>query len=247
MLLTIWGRDGSGKSTLTDHLGHLLSRDSLAAVIDSDLTQPTLPIRLSGINFRREKSLGRAIAGTGTSEAKTYLHQHPDCDGLFFAGLMTDDDYLSYEIGLEAEQAAAQFIRNCQDTVDHVILDCSGQRTDPFVPIGLQFADQILIVLTPDLQGICWWKSVEPLLKQLNVIDKVKLILSPVQKHHQVDWIESGIGCQINYELPYSPELNQLRCSASPSTHLNSFGGRKWLKATEQIFQKLIEPRSDAS
>jgi CO dehydrogenase nickel-insertion accessory protein CooC1 len=247
MLIMIWGRDGSGKSMLADHLGNMLSRDSLAAVIDSDLTQPTLPVRLSGLNFRREKSLGRAIAGTGTSEAKSYLHQHPDCPGLFFAGLLNDDDYLSYEIGLEAEPAAAMFIRHCQDTVDQVILDCSGQRTDPFVPIGLQSADQILIVLTPDLQGICWWKSVEPLLKQLNIIDKIKLILSPVQKHHQVDWIELGIGREIPYSLPYTPELNEFRCSALPSTRLNTRGGRKWLKAADRIFQQLIELRSDAS
>lgn len=247
MLVMIWGRDGSGKSTLADHLGSVLSRDSLVAVIDSDLTQPTLPIRLSGMNFRRERSLGRAIAGTGTSEAKTYLHQHPDCHGLFFAGLLHEDDYLSYEIGLEAEQAAAQFIRQCQDTVDHVILDCSGQRTDPFVPIGLQAADQILIILTPDLQGICWWKSVAPLLKQLNVTDKIKMILSPVQKHHQVDWIESGVGSEVHYSLAYTPELNEIRCSALPSTQLNTHGGRKWLKAADQIFQQLFEPRSDAS
>jgi len=247
MLIMIWGRDGSGKSTLADHLGNVLSRDSLAAVIDSDLTQPTLPVRLSGMNFRRERSLGRAIAGTGTSEVKTYLHQHPDCPGLFFAGLLNDDDYLSYEIGLEAEQAATQFIRHSQDTVDYVILDCSGQRTDPFVPIGLQSADQILIVLTPDLQGICWWKSVAPLLKQLNVTDKIKLILSPVQKHHQVDWIESGVGSEVHHSLAYTPELNELRCSALPSTHLNTRGGRKWLKAADQIVQQLFEPRSDAS
>jgi CO dehydrogenase nickel-insertion accessory protein CooC1 len=247
MLIMIWGRDGSGKSTLADHLGNLLSRDSLVAVIDSDLTQPTLPVRLAGMNFRRERSLGRAIAGTGTSEAKNYLHQHPECPGLFFTGLLNEDDYLSYEIGFEAEQAASRFIRHCQDTVDHVILDCSGQRTDPFVPIGLQSADQILIVLTPDLQGICWWKSVEPLLKHLNVIDKVKLILSPVQKHHQVDWIESGIGSEIHNSLPYTPELNQLRCSALLSTRLNTRGGRKWLKAADQIIQQLIELRSDAS
>lgn len=247
MLIMIWGRDGSGKSTLADHLGSVLSHDSLVAVIDSDLTQPTLPVRLSGMNFRRERSLGRAIAGTGTSEAKTYLHQHPDCHGLFFAGLLNEDDYLSYEIGLEAEQAAAQFIRQCQDTVDHVILDCSGQRTDPFVPIGLQAADQILIVITPDLQGICWWKSVEPLLKQLGVIDKIKLALSPVHKHHQVDWIESGIGSQVHYSLPFSLELNLLCCSALPSTHINSHGGRRWLKAADQIVQLLTKPRSDAS
>jgi len=247
MLIMIWGRDGSGKSTLADHLGNVLSRDSLAAVIDSDLTQPTLPVRLSGMNFRRERSLGRAIAGTGTSEVKTYLHQHPDCPGLFFAGLLNEDDYLSYEIGLEAEQAAAQFIRHCQDTVDHVILDCSGQRTDPFLPIGLQSADQILIVLSPDLQGICWWKSVAPLLKQLNVTDKIKLILSPVQKYHRVEWIESGLGSKVHFSLPFTTELNELRCSALTSTHLNTHGGRKWLKSADQIFQQLFEPRSDAS
>jgi CO dehydrogenase nickel-insertion accessory protein CooC1 len=247
MLIMIWGRDGSGKSTLADHLGNLLSRDSLVAVIDSDLTQPTLPVRLAGTNFRRERSLGRAIAGTGTSEAKNYLHQHPECPGLFFAGLLNEDDYLSYEIGLEAEQVASRFIRHCQDTVDHVILDCSGQRTDPFVPIGLQLAAQILIVMTPDLQGICWWKSVEPLLKQLNIIEKINLILSPVQKHHQVDWIESGIDRDVHYSLPYTPELNELRCSALPSTQLNTRGGRKWLKAADQIVQQLFEPRSDAS
>lgn len=247
MLIMIWGRDGIGKSTLADHLGCMLSRDSLAAVIDSDLTQPTLPVRLSGMNFRRERSLGRAIAGTGTSEVKTYLHQHPDCPGLFFAGLLNEDDYLSYEIGLEAEQAAAQFICHCQDTVDHVILDCSGQRTDPFVPIGLQSADHILIVLTPDLQGVCWWKSVAPLLKQLNVTDKIRLILSPVQKHHQVDWIESGVGSEVHHSLPFTTELNELRCSALTSTHLNTRGGRKWLKAADQIVQQLFESRSDAS
>lgn len=247
MLVMIWGRDGSGKSTLADHLGSVLSNDSLVAVIDSDLTQPTLPVRLSGMNFRRERSLGRVLAGTGTSEAKVYLHQHPDCNGLFFAGLLNEDDYLSYEIGLEAEQAAAQFIRQCQDTVDHVILDCSGQRTDPFVPIGLQAADQILIVLTPDLHGICWWKSVEPLLKQLDVVDKIKLILSPVHKHHQVDWVESGIGSQVHYSLPFTPELNLIRCSALLSTHVNSHGGRRWLKAAEKIVQQLTKSRSDAS
>ncbi|MDD2459354.1 MAG: hypothetical protein PHQ83_12695 [Eubacteriales bacterium] len=143
MLITIWGRDGSGKSTLADHLGSLLARDALAAVIDTDLTQPTLPVRLSGTNFKRDRSLGRAIAGTGAVEAITYLHPHPDINGLFFAGLLNGDDYLSFEIGLEAELAADLFIRKCQEAVDHVVLDCSGQRTDPFVPIGLQTSDLI--------------------------------------------------------------------------------------------------------
>jgi len=247
MLITIWGRDGSGKSTLADHLGGLLARDSLAAVIDTDLTQPTLPVRLSGINFKRDRSLGRAISGTGAVEAKTYLHQHPDISGLFFAGLQSCDDYLSYEIGLEAELAADLFICKCQDAVDHVILDCSGQRTDPFVPIGLQSSALVLILLTPDLQGICWWQSVEPLLRQLNIADKVRIILSPVHKFHQANWIAEGIKSEIHCVLPFAPELQQLRCSASSSNHAVSRGARYWLKAVNQIFREVIPTGSDAS
>jgi len=74
MLITIWGRDGSGKSTLADALGALLAQKDLVAIIDTDLTQPILPVRLPGTQFGRENSLGRAIAGTGSSEVKRYLH-----------------------------------------------------------------------------------------------------------------------------------------------------------------------------
>lgn len=247
MLISIWGRDGSGKSTLADHLGSLLARDTLAAVIDTDLTQPTLPVRLSGTNFKRERSLGRAIAGTGAAEAIAYLHPHSDIKGLFYAGLLNGDDYLSFEIGLEAELAADLFIRKCQDAVDHVILDCSGQRTDPFVPIGLQTSDLIFILLTPDLQGNCWWQAIEPLLRQLNIADKVRIILSPVQRFHQAAWIGDGIKSEIQCVLPFAPELQQLRCSASPTTQVVTRGGRYWLKAAWQIYHEIIRTGSDAS
>ena len=70
MLISIWGRDGSGKSTLADYLGSQLVTKSLTAVIDTDLTQPTLPVRLPGVRFNKENSLGRAIAGAGTMEVK---------------------------------------------------------------------------------------------------------------------------------------------------------------------------------
>ena len=111
MLISIWGRDGSGKSTLADYLGSQISKKSLVAVIDTDLTQPTLPIRLPGSRFVKDNSLGRAIAGAGTMEIKRYLHQDPKNDGLFYAGLLNGDDYLAYEIGLEAESTADLFVK----------------------------------------------------------------------------------------------------------------------------------------
>ncbi len=193
MLITIWGRDGNGKSTLADYLGACLAKKNLALVIDTDLSQPTLPIRLPGIRLTKDRSLGRAIAGTGTTEIRPYLHQHPRKEGLFFSGLVHDDDYLAYELGLDRESLADLFVKNCLEKFDYVLLDCSGQRTDPFVPVGLKASDQIMVILTPDLQGICWWQSVRPLLEQIDRMDRVQLVLSKVQKHHQPKWVCEGL------------------------------------------------------
>lgn len=247
MLISIWGRDGSGKSTLADYLGSQISKKSLAAVIDTDLTQPTLPIRLPGFRFVKDNSLGRAIAGAGTIEIKRYLHQDPKNDGLFYAGLLNGDDYLAYEIGLEAESAAGLFSKNCSAIVDHVILDCSGQRTDPFVPLALKNSEHILILITPDLQGICWWQSVEPLLKQLNVLTKVHLVLSPVHRHHQERWIQESLGIKIAAALPLADELNILRCSGQNPSEAITRSGRSWCRSATDVLGRLCQTGSDAS
>ena len=239
MLITIWGRDGSGKSSLADAIGALLAQKDLVAIIDTDLTQPILPVRMPGTRFGRENSLGRAISGTGSSEVKRYFHLHPKKEGLFYAGLITEDDYLSFEIGLEAETAANLFISNCQEIVDHVILDCSGQRTDPFVPGALVKSERILILLTPDLHGICWWKSIRPLLIRMNVMDKVWPILSPVHKYHQADWICEAIETSCRAELPFSAELNLLRCCGKPSEAAISRSGRRWNKKITLLCEDL--------
>lgn len=241
MLITIWGRDGSGKSTFADALGILLAKKSLVAIIDTDLTQPTLPVRMPGIRCIRENSLGRAVIGTGTCEVIKYLHLNPKLESLFLAGLTNEDDYLSYEIGLDAENTASLFFRNCQEIADHVILDCSGQRTDPFVPGGLFHADRILILLTPDPQGICWWKSIRPLLIRMNVMDKVWPIFSPMHKHHQADWICDAIKTSTRTNLPFSAELNLLRCSGKSSDIAISRSGRHWNKKVKRLYEDLLD------
>ena len=180
-------------------------------------------------------------------EIKRYLHQHPKEKSLFFSGLLNGDDYLSFEIGLEAEAAAGLFVKNCSSIVDHVILDCSGQRTDPFVPLALKESDHILVLLTPDPQGICWWKSVEPLLTQLNALSKVQLILSPFQQYHQENWVQESIPLKIAASLPFSSELNILRCSGLSPAGAITRAGRSWSQAAVDILDRIVQTGSDAS
>ena len=161
MRIAIWGYDGTGKSTLADALGQIFSKNGVTAIIDTDLTQPTLPARLNGRKLSVETSLGKAIFGMGTDDSAKYLHQSSQNKRLFYAGLTEIDEYLSYELGLDATDAARDFVERCAALTDTVILDLSGQRTDPFVPVALSGADKIVVTIAPDVQGVCWFNAVQ--------------------------------------------------------------------------------------
>jgi MinD-like ATPase involved in chromosome partitioning or flagellar assembly len=243
MLVAVWGRDGTGKSTLSDALACLFSKSGLTAVVDTDLTQPTLPVRLPGIEIPREESLGKAISGTGASDINRYLHQHPKRKMLFFSGLADGDEYLSYELGLDASDAAGSFVENCKNAVDHVVLDCSGQRNDPFVPYALAKADSIILPLIPDIQGVCWWLSVKLFLERMNADKRIIPVATMVQRRHNPDWAAEVAGIKFFVELPFVPELNALRCLGSLPDEGSTPKALHWNRQVRKLYQHILKLR----
>jgi len=231
MLIAVWGRDGTGKSSLCDALGLLLSGKRVTAIIDTDLTQPTLPQRVNGKKIDGNASLGKAITGIGTSDTARYLHQHPRRKGLFYAGLTDKDVFLTYEIGLEATGAAQDFTSQCAELANAVILDLSGQRTDPFIPCALTLADKVIILITPDVQGVCWFKAIKPLLEAMNAQGRVLPVAAMVERH-AVNAVEKALDLRFSVELPYVRELRQAR-----DTGTSPLGGstRASVRYTKQV------------
>ena len=104
-------------------------------MIDTNLCQPTLPLRLPGVRLEAERSLGRYLNRLGDSEVRRYYHQHPDNKGLFFAGLTDRDAYTDFEIGLEAADRAREFLVRSGEMFDHVLLGLFRAAQRP-VPAG---------------------------------------------------------------------------------------------------------------
>ena len=206
MILAIWGKDGVGKSTLAHRLGAFFAAHALAGVVNTDLTMPTLPLQVPKA-IPSSGSLGRFIAGTGTSEIRPYLHQHPQQEGLFHAGLSYEDDFLTYEVGLEADEAARRLINQCTHVLDHVILDLSGQRNDPFLLPALQVSDHVLVCMTADLSGLCWFNAISPLLHHLSVDGRVVPVAMQVQKGQDPGAIERSADLRFQAVLPYVKEF----------------------------------------
>lgn len=241
MVIAIWGRDGVGKSMLCDTLGLLLSQKDVAAVIDTDLTQPTLPIRLNGLRLEPDASLGKVVSGTGTVNASSFLHQHPKHKGLFYAGLVDGDDYMSYEAGLDADETAQDFIEQCNELADTVILDLSGQRTDPFLPGALLHADKVIVMFTPDVQGICWYQSVTPLLHNRQVQGHVLPVAAMIEGHHDLPAVEKTIGASLAAALPFVKEFRKTHDSGMSPLEGVTPSALRYQRHVRRLYEQLKE------
>ncbi len=156
-----------------------------------------------------DASLGKTISGIGISDAAKYLHQHPKQKQLFYAGLTDNDEYLSYEIGLEADNRAQDFIELCADMTDNIILDLSGQRTDPFVPGALINADKVIVLFTPDVQGVCWYNAVKPLLQSMNAQGRVVPVAAMTGRYYDLSVIDKAADIRFAAVLPFVKEFRQ--------------------------------------
>ena len=208
MVIAVWGRDGIGKSVLCDMLGKLFSKKGVTVIIDTDLTQPTLPMRLNGVKIEADASLGKAI-GMGTLDAAIYLNQHPKLRTLFYAGLTEHDEYLSYELGLEADNVAQDFVERCIELADTVILDLSGQRSDPFLPGALIHADKVITLFTPDVQGTCWANSIKALISTMNAQARVLPVAVMTGRMNDLSVVEKAVDTKLAAALPYIREFRQ--------------------------------------
>ena len=237
MLISIWGRDGIGKSTFAEALGFLFSKKEITTVIDTDLTQPTLPSHINGTIFTQDTSLGKAVSGIAIADVTRYLHQQSKRKALFYSGLTDNDDYLSYEIGLEADNNAQDFISGCKEHADTVIIDISGQRTDPFVPGALVNSDKVILLITPDVQGICWYKSVQSLLETMNAQERILPVVSMTEKQHDLSIIEKEIEENFIAALPFVKEFRQ-NSTMIPQDG-TSYAAVRYLKQVKKIHELL--------
>ena len=240
MLIAIWGRDGTGKSTLCDALGQLFARRGVTVVLDTDLTQPTLPSRVTGVRLDAGTSLGKAISGIGTGDAAKYLHRHQKQKALFYAGLTDKDDYLSYELGLESSDTAQEFVERCAELADTVILDLSSQRNDPFLPCALSHAEKIIVTITADMQGVCWFSATEPFLEAMNAGKRV-LPVSSMADRQPVDAVEKALNLQFAAELPYVREFRQMRDAGLSPLNAATPAGIRYAKQVQKLYELLKE------
>lgn len=244
MIIAIWGKSGTGKSVIANELGRFYAkRGKVTVVVDTDMTQPTLPPRLPGIPENKKTSLGAIFALPQVRDAHIYFHQQPKETGLFYAGLVKDDNYLSYEIGMKQYKQASSFVTACQEVTDVIILDCSGQRGDPFLAVALDSADHFVLVHTPNTKNACWYLAVKSLLskKRSEKEGSIYHIANAVQKHHAVAEYEKTTGVKLAAMLPFSRSINETDGQGRFASLSGDHQGRLWQRHFKSDLAKILE------
>lgn len=248
MIIAVWGKAGTGKSLIANELGkYYAHRGKITAVIDTDMTQPTLPPRLPNTLKNKKASLGAIFASPQVRDAAIYLHPHPKEKSLFFSGLTMDDNYLSYEIGMRQCNQAASYVTACQDVVDVIILDCSSQRGDPFLAVALDVADRFLFVHTPNTKHLCWYLAVKLLMdkKRGDKSDSILHVANKVQKHQAAAEYEKAAGIKLSAVLPFSRSINETDGQGKFVSSSQDHQGVFWQKYFNKHLVKKLESDMD--
>lgn len=241
MITAIWGCGGVGKSAIACGLGNLYAAKGTAAVIDSNLCHPTLPQRLPGVRLEAERSLGRYLNRLGDSEVRRYYYQHPDNKGLFFAGLTDRNTYTDFEIGLENAERAREFLVRSEEMFDHVLLDCSVQRTDPFLPAMLRHATRIILPLLPGIGAVHWYNAVRPMLENAGVLKKLVPVATMVLPFYLPDEVERQLDTPFVARFRYSKELARRIDEGRLPDSLLEADGANWLKNLRLLAKALAQ------
>jgi hypothetical protein len=210
-------------------------------VIDTDLTQPTLPTRIQRAGLDTDTSLGKAVSGILVPDVTRYWHQHPKHKSLFYAGLTEHDGYLTHELALEAREPAIAFLEDCLEAADTVILDLSGQRTDPFLPGGLSFSDKSLIAFPPNLSGVYWFNGVKPLLELLHAQQSVFPIALPLLQPCDVELVEKATNVRFAALLPYANELHRMRETGTSPLESITPSATRYTRSVRRLFETITK------
>ena len=111
----------------------------------------------------------------------------------------------------------------CAEQADVVILDLSGQRGDPFLP--WHWMPVKSYCPSCQLQGLCWFLSVKPLLERMDALERVLPVASMARPDHDIDGVEKAGGLVFSAQLPWVRDTGAGKYTRGLKPLLNMLSG----------------------
>lgn len=235
-IISIWGNNGSGKTTFAVNLaGVLASHDYLIGLISSNMHYGNLQI-FYGQSVQPEKGLLRALSDDNPNIGEKFT-EYEESKNVFF--LSAPNHYTGLFCDSISLQNVERLMTDASLVFDILIVDGAGYINNPVSDVGLWLAEKIYTLYKPSIASQMWHKGMEDFIKELHIAEKQINILREPNGEFDAKAFRGMMELTFSYELPfvkYAPELE----NAGTPIYLNSDRPcRMYSKVLEQIAKEI--------
>ena len=206
-IIAVIGSPGSGKTTVALKLAqevYLSTTNGGVIYLSSSLKVPALGVLFPNYTPDSLFSLGKMLDKTDIYEEDVLNHLVKNMQNFGCIGYKAGENKYSYP-NLTDDKVKALF-DVLQKMVGYVFVDCSEEENDLISQYALGRADEVIMVLSPDLKSMVYLASNENILG--NHADRAIKILNVNESElfSPIDDVRTNVK-NISYILPYSKQI----------------------------------------
>lgn len=232
-IITVWGANGSGKTTIASNLGiALASRNLMVGIISSKLYYG----ELQGIFAKRvedDKGIYQAIAN-GCNTKNMFENA---ASNLFFLSVPNGFDAML--LTAVRGETAKELIEDAAMRFDYIVIDGSEELNNPISSMGLTMSERIIVAHRASAKDCLWQASMDNTKGLLNLNDRMLHVLNGYDKTCDKLTYMSNIGVKFAYELPYVTDGRMLENAGKPFLSSSSVPG-EYKKTMQKIASRVM-------
>lgn len=197
-IITVWGPNGSGKTTVAANLAAALAdRDFMVGLISSKLCYGELQ-SVFGKRIETDKGIYKAISNGCSTKNMFEATYNPN---LFILAPPNEfDGLLLTAISADTVQ---ELIEDSTIRFDYIIIDGSEELNNPISSLGLSLSDKIVRVYKVCTKDCIWHKAMNNLTDLIHIRDKTVTVINGYDKSCDKLAFLSGLEVKPDFELPF--------------------------------------------
>ena len=233
-IITVWGANGSGKTTTAVNLALALAeRNLMVGLISSKLYYGEMQ-NLFGKKVDADKGLYRAI-----SNGSTTRNMFVETDNPFLYFLSVENGFDGMLLTAINGDMVQELLNDAAIRFDYLVIDGSEELNNPLSSIALTMSDKVVTVHRASVKDCVWFSSMRSMVSLLRLSDKTIHILNAYDKTCDKVAYFSGLGLKFEFDLPYITNAKILENSGK-QIYSSRNGTGVYRKMIERLASKLI-------
>ncbi len=236
-IICVWGSPGSGKTVCSLALAAVLAEKKKNVIIyNGDKLVPSLKMMCPTVEVDSKNSIGPLLM-SGRYDDTLFaqkLVMHPMSEYISFIGMAPTDTYITY--GDFDRSFVIQVLNKMAQLSDYVIIDgTSNPLDDGMTLVGLELADHIVRVITPDNKGLLYQDAARSIYRDAKYkFEQHITVLGNVRSISPVSEIMSVSG-KYDFVLPYAAEIENKHISGELMKDMKRFVSRQFEKQIREM------------